>query len=69
MAARGGQQKLCEEASGLQCCVIVVLLKKFLGSIGLRNKSQLSFFFKASGVEEGPFVVGSRGSSYSRRNS
>jgi len=63
------QHKLCEEVSGSQCCVIVVLWKKFLGSIGLRNKSQLSFEKKASGVEEGPFAVGSRGSSYSRRNS
>jgi hypothetical protein len=68
MAVRG-QQKLCEEVSGSQCCVVVVLWKKFLGSIGLRNKSQLSFERKANGVEEGPFAVGRRGSSYSRRNS
>jgi hypothetical protein len=64
-----GQQKLCEEVSGSQCCVIVVLWTKFLGSIGLRNKSQLCFERKASGLEEGPFEVGCRGSSYSRRNS
>jgi hypothetical protein len=33
----------------------------------LRNKSKLSFERKASGVKEGPFEVGFRGSSYSRR--